>query len=146
MAVPTVVSDIMSEDVVFLQEDEKLTHLHDAMQLFRFRHMPVVDDDHLVGIVSISDVLRVSASTLLPGRSSQERFIERHFHVRDIMTRDVVTVRPNTPLVEAGHMLQQCSISALPVTRDDNVLVGIITRADFTDLAIVLLQAQQRVD
>ena len=51
--------------------------------------------------------------------------------VRDIMTRDVATVTPSTPLRDAAHKLLELRISGLPVVDDANTLAGIVTEADF---------------
>lgn len=61
----------------------------------------MVDGDRLVGLLTERDVLRVSASSLLPTAHEQTEFLARRFVVRDVMTRQVSSVRPDTPLSEA---------------------------------------------
>jgi CBS domain-containing protein len=60
--------------------------------------------------------------------------------IRDLMTTDVLTIGPETPLKEAARRMLEAGISGLPVTNGDDDLVGIITEADF-----VATEADRRV-
>lgn len=136
--IPLFAKDIMTTTVVTLTGDQTLEHLEQAMRLLRFRHMPVVDGDRIIGVVSLRDALRVSASTLLPRFSEQNAFLGEHFHVADVMTRDVYTVTPETPLAEVAALLLERKIGCAPVVEPPNRLVGIITETDFVKLAVEL--------
>jgi CBS domain-containing protein len=136
------VSDLMSRDVLCLSEDMDLSHIEDAMRLFKFRHMPVTDDGRLLGVVTQRDVLRVCASSLLPNAAEQTALLTKAYRVRDVMTRDVKTVRPGAPLTEAAKILIHDKIGCLPVVDDGNVLVGILTDSDFVRLALRALEEQ----
>lgn len=141
---PRVAADIMNRELVTLEETQNLRFLPEVMKIFRFRHMPVVDGDRLVGLVTERDVLRVSASSLLPTAREQTDFLARTFVVRDMMTRDVRSVRPDTPLAEVGRMMRRDKIGCVPVVEGENKLVGIITEADFVTLSLRLLDAEPR--
>lgn len=132
---PQTVADVMSRDVVTVMETQNLDFLTETMRLFRFRHLPVVDDGKLVGLISERDLLRVAASSLLPAAREQTRFLSAQFKVSDIMTRDVQTARASTPLAEAAQWMESKKLGCLPVVDDDNRLVGIITEADFVVFA-----------
>ncbi|MEI8255846.1 MAG: CBS domain-containing protein [Deltaproteobacteria bacterium] len=135
---PRMAGDVMTVDVVTLDENDTLEHLGDAMRLMRFRHMPVVEDGRLVGLVTQRDVLRVSASSLLPSRA-QDRFVSERFRVRDIMTKDVWAVPPATPLVHVVEQMIARKIGCVPVVEQDHRLIGLITEADIVKLALELL-------
>ncbi|HXK18627.1 MAG TPA: CBS domain-containing protein [Polyangiaceae bacterium] len=139
---PRVAADIMSRDLVTLHETQNLRFLPEVMKLFRFRHMPVVDDDRLVGLVTERDVLRVSASSLLPAAHEQTDLLARTFVVRDMMTRDVVSVHPDTPLAEVARLMRREKLGCLPVVEGENTLVGIITEADFVALSMRYLNGE----
>jgi CBS domain-containing membrane protein len=134
-------ADIMSKDVVTLEEAETLEFVEESMRALRFRHMPVMDRGRLVGLISHRDVLRVSASSLLPEGQQQTRYLAKKFLVRDVMTRDVATVKPDTPLLEVASRMRKGKLGCVPVVDGENTLVGIITEADFVDLCVRLLQA-----
>jgi CBS domain-containing membrane protein len=135
---PRVVSEVMTSDVVSVSEDDTLSALVQSMRAMRFRHTPVTDGDRLVGLLTERDLLSASASSLLPSRESDE-FLQKRFHVRDVMTRDVATVSPSTSLKQAGELMLKRRIGCLPVVDEKNVLVGIVTSSDFLELALSLL-------
>ncbi len=128
------VGDVMTRDVATVEEDESLANLLDTMSAMRFRHIPVVDDDHLVGLLTERDILALSASNLLPKSQEQDRFLKEKFHVRDVMVTELLTTKPDTPLQEAARMMLDKRLGCLPVVDDDNVLVGILTQSDFVRL------------
>jgi CBS domain-containing protein len=137
---PRTVGELMSRDVLTLREEQDLHHLDEVMRLFKFRHMPVTDDRRLVGLVSQRDVLRISASSLLPGAKEQTDLLARKFRVRDVMIRDVQTVNPGTPLSAAARLLLRDKLGCLPVVDAENVLVGILTESDFVRFATQVLE------
>lgn len=135
---PTV-ADYMTRDVVTVEEDDSLENLLRTLQTLRFRHLPVTDDRKLVGLVTERDLLRVSASSLLPHHAEQDRFISEHFCVRDVMTRDVASISSERSLREAGALMLQHRVGCLPVVNTDNELVGILTASDFIRAGVAWL-------
>lgn len=140
--IPRKVSDIMTPDVVTVGEEDTLEHIGDAMKAMRFRHMPVVDGPNLVGLITKSVLLSAAASDLMPLGRTQTEALNRRFRVKDVMTRDVVTVYPGMPIEQAAHLMAKNKFGCLPVVKPANRIVGIITEADFVKLAILLLEAQ----
>jgi|ERR1022692_2587584 CBS domain-containing protein len=126
------VRDIMSTDVTTLKRNDKLTLADDIMKLGRIRHLPVLDDDgnQLVGMVSQRDLFRGAlASALGYGQHAQRKVLDTLF-VKEVMSSELITTTPDTPLVEAARILTQRKIGCLPVI-DKGVLVGIVTEGDF---------------
>ena len=140
MRIHVLARDLMTADVVTLDESESLTDLEQAMRALRFRHMPVNDGGKLIGLVTERDLLRVSASSLLPHRRRQDDFIALLVRVADVMTRDVVTVAPDSALVDVATLMTREKVGCLPVVEADGRLAGIITEADFVRLAQTFLQ------
>jgi CBS domain-containing membrane protein len=102
------------------------------MHLGRIRHLPVLDDDgeQLVGIVSQRDLFRSAlAKALGYGESAQRKLLDT-FSVKEVMTTDVITTTPDTPLIEAARVLMEHKIGCLPVVENGR-LVGILTEGDF---------------
>jgi len=132
---PTLVRDIMTSDVTTLKRNEKLTIADDVMQLGRIRHLPVLDDDgeQVVGIVSQRDLFRGALAQALGYGQHARRKILDTLLVKDVMTTEVVTTTPETPLAEAARVLMERKIGSLPVVKDGR-LVGIITEGDFVAL------------
>lgn len=140
MPKPSLVRDIMTREVVTLYEEDNLLGVEEGMQHFRFRHLPVVDDGKLVGLITQRDLLRVAASIAEPGGQVKSRNIKERLFARDVMARDLVSVREDTPLSDAGLLLWNNKLGCLPVVDDSGALQGIVTEADFVKLALRLLE------
>ncbi|MFW5921066.1 MAG: CBS domain-containing protein [Polyangiales bacterium] len=124
------VRDLMATDIVTLEEDEDLDLAEQLMQLARIRHLPVVRDGDLVGLVTNRDLLRAQASHLAEPSAEQKKAMNLWVKAGWIMTRDVQTVEPDAPLLEAAHMLRNHKYGCLPVV-EGGKLVGILTEDDF---------------
>jgi len=77
--------------------------------------------------VTVEDLMHINQ---MAQKHAQLRAAEQ-LSVRDIMTRDVATVQPDTPLRDAARVLLELRISGLPVTEAGGKLVGVVTEADF---------------
>lgn len=139
MTTPAYARDLMTKELVVLEEDQHLGNLESSMRALRFRHMPVVEGKKLIGLVTERDLLRTAGSTLLPHKRKQDQFISEHFRVADIMSRDVVTVLPDAALVDVAALMNAKKLGCAPVVSAEGVLMGIITEADFVSLARRLL-------
>lgn len=129
------VKDLMATDVTSLKRNEKLSLADDLMNLGRIRHLPVLDDDGetLVGIVSQRDLFRGALAQAIGYGQHARRKLLNTLLVKDVMTTDVTTTTPETPLVEAARVLMERKIGCLPVL-DNGRLVGILTEGDFVAL------------
>ncbi|MEQ8769199.1 MAG: CBS domain-containing protein [Phycisphaerales bacterium] len=129
------VGQFMTTDLFTVHEDELIDLAASIMQWERIRHVPVEDDDHkLIGILSYRDLLRLVAD---PKRSRDDSI-----SVGELMRRDPMTVRADTPTLEAIAVMRENEISCLPVTTADGKLVGLVTEHDFMRLAGRLLEEQ----
>ena len=133
------VSDIMTREVITLSEEDNLSGVSEGMERFRFRHLPVVDGKKLIGLITHQNLLKVAASTLEPASDRRTQAFNERLFARDVMLRDVVTVREDTRVVDAARLMWNEKIGCLPVVTEGNRLVGIVTEADFVLLAIRFL-------
>ena len=134
------VREIMSRNVAYLREEENLDAADRGMEALRFRHVPVVDGNKLVGLVTQRDLLRASVSELEKDHDARDHSLKQYFFVREIMVTNVKAVRPETPLVEALELMQEYKLGCLPVIERDGTLVGIVTRSDFLNVMLESLQ------
>ena len=125
------VRDVMTLDVTTLKRNDQLTLADDIMNLGRIRHLPVLDDDdvNVVGLVSQRDLFRGALARALGYGGRARRKILDTISVKEVMTSDVITTSPDTPLVEAARVLTERKIGCLPVVEDGR-LVGILTEGD----------------
>jgi len=129
------VRDVMTADPTSLKRNDKLTLADDIMRLGRVRHLPVLDDDDhtLVGIVTQRDLFRDAlAQALGYGKHAQWKLLDT-LAVKDVMATDVVTIKPDAPLVEAARLLTERKIACFLVVENGR-LVGILTEGDFVAL------------
>ncbi|HXG53195.1 MAG TPA: CBS domain-containing protein [candidate division Zixibacteria bacterium] len=132
--VPLCVQDVMTRQVVTLRPEHTFADAVGLMGSNSFRHFPVVDSaTRLAGVVSDRDILRALART----RDWKASYVSQ------FMSRDVVTVKPETELsLAAGKMLSK-RINCLPVVNEDGTVCGIITS---TDLLKVFRSLQEAVE
>ncbi|MCU0303279.1 MAG: CBS domain-containing protein [Thermoanaerobaculales bacterium] len=133
------VAEIMSTEVITLIEDETLAHAKSCMDRGRVRHLPVVQDGRLVGLVTHRDLLAASFSIFAEVGSTEQRRIFTRIPVAEAMHRDVVTIDPETSVADAARILLDNKYGCLPVVDGNGVLVGIVTEADFLRLTVRLL-------
>ena len=134
MEVPITVANIMTERVIYLREEDNLAIISKGMERYNLRHLPVVSNDKLKGIISHRDLLRLAVSSIEAGthegKAKQDTFDENTF-VAAVMTRDPVTVSPDTPIWEAAKIIVESKFGCLPVVDENRNLVGIVTEHDF---------------
>lgn len=116
------VKDWMSSPAVTLPAETRVVDALELMSIRRIRRVPVLEDGRLVGILARSDL----ESAVGPDESSLRRIGVR---LGDLMTRRVVTVRPDDRLEHAARLMLEHGISGLPVVEDARVL-GLITESD----------------
>jgi CBS domain-containing membrane protein len=134
------VRDLMSSQVVTLFAEQTLPLAQDIMTYKHVRHLPVVDEDQqLLGLVSHRDLLRAQISSLSGLSEPQKRARIEEVRVRQIMTRDVWTVSPETLASVAGRTLLDHKFGCLPVVDARHRLIGIITERDFLKAALAAI-------
>ncbi|SIN78000.1 CBS domain-containing protein [Halodesulfovibrio marinisediminis] len=135
------VQDLMSTNMFTLKKSDSLMAAKSLMELARIRHIPVIEEGNIfVGLITHRDILSSTLSKLADiGRDEQDE-IEASIPVSEIMRDDVYTVAPDASLRDAAELLLNHKYGCLPVIEKD-MLVGIITEADFLRLTIELMDA-----
>lgn len=129
------VSEIMREEVVTLTPKETLDLTQDVMNLGRVRHMPVLEGERLIGIVSRRDLLEASMSKALDFDAAARRTFLRSVEVGEVMAKDLVTVDPDVTLAEAARLMVKRQIGCLPVVGPEDRLLGLVTETDLLSVA-----------
>ena len=130
------IDSIMSTALKTVPPSATLAEARSLMQQHRIHHLPVTDDNGLVGLVTLTNVLAATDSFL---RDERSRIHANEIGVSDVMVTDIATVDVNADLRHAALFLEKHQIGCLPVMKDGN-LVGIITDTDFVAVAINLLE------
>ncbi len=125
------VAEFMTKDLVTVREADDVALAEALLKLGGIRHLPVVRDRKLVGILTQRDVLRSGLS----GKNAARDTV-----ISDVMTKDPTSVRPGLGLAQAARLMLERKYGCLPVCEDDGTLVGIVTEADFVRFAADVVQ------
>ena len=132
------VKDSMTRGVVVLSPETTAGEALALCRERRIRHLPVLKEGRLAGIVSDRDLRSAAPALGDPGRASALEKIQ----VSDFMTRDVVSARPDDPIEEAANKMRERRIGCLPVV-EDGTLVGILTSSDVMEALVQLMGAHE---
>lgn len=127
------VREIMTSDVTTVQETEMLL---DAAMIFArssLRHLPVLRDSILVGVITERDVKRFAPGVLSGVSSGKYNEIMESTPLSRVMTRDPMTLKPGQDVADAAEIFSTKRFGCLPVV-DDGKLVGIVTTTDMLKL------------
>jgi CBS domain-containing protein len=123
------VREIMSPDVTVVDRNDNVLSIENIMNTKHLRHLPVVEDGDIVGIVSQRDIFKAAMSSAMGfGEKAQQGFLHS-VSVKAIMVHPVVTVSPDTTVDAAIDLMLQKGIGCLPVV-ENGQLVGVITKTD----------------
>lgn len=130
------VEQFMVTDLFTVRPGDVIDLAANLMHWKHVRHVPVEDDEgKLVGIISHRDLLELLALGKTTGMSE--------IVVRDVMKRDLITITPETPALEALLLMREGDIGCLPVIKDEK-LVGLITAYDFLTVSARLFEERLR--
>lgn len=127
---------IMSTNLITVTPSATLAEARTLMHDNRIHHIPVINDDELVGLVTLTNVLAATDSFL---RDAKNRIHANEILIEEAMVSDVATVEIHASLRQAALFLEKHKIGCLPVMESEK-LVGIITDTDFVAVAINLLE------
>src|SRR5215203_6195537 len=132
------VRDSMTREIVTLAPDETVGTALALCRERRIRHLPVLTEGRLVGIVSDRDLRSATPAFGDPERAAalQEILVE------DVMASDVVSVLPDDPIEQAANTMRERRIGSLPVV-ERGELVGIITSSDVMSALVYLVGANE---
>lgn len=123
------VRDLMAQNPATLDRNETLDLADQIMNLGRIRHMPVVDDGKVVGILSQRDLFRSALIVALGfGRRTTSALIKT-IKIKEVMTEHVVTITPDVAAKDAARLMIDKKIGCLPVVENEK-LIGLITETD----------------
>lgn len=123
------VRELMSTDVEVVDRNDHLRMVEERMAARQLRHVPVVEQGDIVGLVTQRDLFKAAMSSAMGyGEKAQQAFLQS-VRVKEIMVYPVITVTPETPVAEATDILMQRGIGCLPVV-ERGKLVGMVTKTD----------------
>ncbi len=131
------ISSIMTRELITLTLKDSLYSAEKRMKVNHIRHMPVVDGDQLIGLVSLSDLQRVRIIDAYSKEGTEDTPLYNMLSIRDLMIKNPLTASPKTTILEVSKLLASKEFHSLPVV-EDGKLVGIITTTDLLHYFIEL--------
>lgn len=126
------VAEIMTTDVVAVEPQNNIATAIRLMRHGQLRRLPVVENGVLVGIVTSGDLRRITGLASILKDPSQDNFLWHHIPVANVMSRNPISLSPDTSISEAARLLVEHKIGGLPIVVDGR-LVGIITTSDLLE-------------
>ncbi|BCY27356.1 CBS domain-containing protein [Flavobacterium okayamense] len=124
------VSTIMTKNVIKLNTSDDLTKAEMLFKKHYIRHIPVVNGNKIIGMLSYTDLLRISfADAVDDDEEVVDTTVYNMFTVEQVMAKNLVKVSPDTTIKETAEILATKEFHALPVCEDE-LLVGIVTTTD----------------
>ena len=123
------VKDFMTRKVVYISPNTTIAHAADMMREQKLHRLPVIENDHLVGLVTEGTIAEASPSKATSLSIYEMNYLLNKTKVGDVMIRDVVTISQFASLEDATYLMLKNKIGILPVV-DNEQLYGVITDRD----------------
>jgi acetoin utilization protein AcuB len=128
----------MSKPVITVNADDPMQQATTLLKEHHIRILPVMENEKLVGIITDRDLKRASASDATSLEIHELVYLLCKIKVKEIMTKDPISVPPYYTLEETSRILLEKKISGVPVVDDEGRLKGIITRDDLLRVLVNL--------
>lgn len=127
---------IMTKDVIALNYKDDLETAELLFKKHNIRHIPVVKGQSIVGMLSYTDLLRISFADAVDEYDSEiDTVVYNMFTIEQVMAKTVVSVTPGTTIKQVAKILGEKEFHALPVV-EDYKLVGIVTTTDLINYLV----------
>jgi CBS domain-containing protein len=124
------VHDWMTGHVLTVESQTPIADAYDLLMQNGIRRLPVVDDGHLVGIVTLGDLREARPSPATSLSIYELNYLLTRLTVGEVMTLNPFRVAPDMPVQQAARIMLDHKVGGLPVVDESGALVGIITESD----------------
>ena len=132
------VENWMNPDVITVDADDSMLDATKLLKEHNIRHLPVLEKGKLVGVITDRDLKRAAPSDATALEAHELLYLIANIKVREIMTKNPITVPYNFTIEEAAELLLQARISGMPVVDKDGDVIGTITQTDLFKVLISL--------
>lgn len=124
------VSSIMTTNLITLDVKESLEKAEHLFKKYKIRHIPVIENDKIIGMISLNDILRISfADGAYREEENISSSIYEMFTIRQLMIGNLETVSPDTTIKDVAKLLVKREFHSLPVVENGR-LIGMVTTTD----------------
>jgi len=132
------VENWMNPNVITVDADDSMLDATKMLKEHNIRHLPVLEKGKLVGVITDRDLKRAAPSDATALEAHELLYLIANIKVREIMTKNPITVPYNFTIEEAAELLLQARISGMPVVDKDGDVIGTITQTDLFKVLISL--------
>lgn len=138
------VKNWMSKNVITVDANESMNMAIKMMKQYKIKALPVMESGKMIGILTDGDIKRASASEATTLDIYELAYLLDQIKIRDIMTKNVITISALLTIDEVAELLLEKNISSVPVVDEDKKIIGIITKTDILKVLISLTGMQRR--
>jgi CBS domain-containing protein len=124
------VSNIMSSQILTVHTAQKVSEVYKLLTENGIHHVPVVNGNELVGLISSTDMMKLSLDAYGTPDAANTEYFDSQFSLDDVMTTDLITVKPDDSIRATAEKLSAGTHHSVPVVGGDGKLVGIVTTTD----------------
>ncbi|MCK4562409.1 MAG: CBS domain-containing protein [Flavobacteriaceae bacterium] len=129
------ISKIMTTELITLSYSDTLYSAEKRMKVNHIRHIPVVDGDKLLGLLSLSDLKRISFIDAYSKEGTEDTPVYNMLSIQDLMIKNPITVSSDVTILEVSRLLIGKEFHSLPIV-DNSKLIGIVTTTDILSFFI----------
>ncbi len=138
------VGDIMSSPAICIDRQSALPEALELMKRHNVRRLPVLDEQNLVGIVTLGDLRGALPSEVTTLNRSELGYLMEQVPVERAMRKPVISVQPDTKLAQAARLMLEHRIGGLPVLSAEGKVMGLVTESDIFRILIDMLEPEYR--
>ncbi len=133
----------MNRDLVTVSRNDPMTLAKKILNEKKIRHLPVVEGQRLIGLVTNMDIRKAEASPATSLEIRELNYLLDRVKVSEIMTRKVITITPEHSVEDAATLMHEKKIGCLPVVENGN-LVGMLTENDVMRFLIEVMGMEEK--
>ncbi len=124
------ISKIMSSEVVTVHQNQKLSDVRHIICESNIHHVPVVDGNTLVGLISYTDLMKLNIVISGADERTIDAIVDQQFTIQEVMVTELTALTDTDTIRQATKILAEGTFHSLPVIDKQKQLVGIVTMTD----------------
>ncbi|MFV8750075.1 HPP family protein [Nannocystaceae bacterium ST9] len=124
------VSHIMTRDLQTVHVGQKLSEVRRLLANNPYHHVPVVSGDKLIGLISSTDIVRLSLAIFGVDERAVDAMLDSQHTIESVMTRNLTTIAVKDTVRQAAELLAEGKYHSLPVVDEQGKLLGLVTSTD----------------
>ncbi|MCA9653684.1 MAG: CBS domain-containing protein [Myxococcales bacterium] len=124
------IKSIMATNPLTVNITQKLSEVRKLMSEQQIHHVPVVSGRKLVGLLSATDMVRLSFSAYGADQRAVDAMLDHEFTIEKVMQTELTTLQDTSTVRDAAKILREGAFHSLPVIDSEGALLGIVTSTD----------------